>query len=158
MLSYYVRYLLKRYYRGKNWHSQNFPGLKNVSPCQFWGAPLMQVTLNFKISWCNLKIRGLGANLCAAFLYFHFERNYGVLKSKSPCILLSKNINFNKNGIESKMENSTHSFRETNPVLQLLYELQIKVKLWWVGAHKRKKEDFLYHLFCPKEFFLRFVF
>ena len=53
------------------------------------------------------------------FYHFNFERNYDVLKSKSPCILLNKNINFNKNGTESKMENLTHGFRETNLVLQL---------------------------------------
>ena len=44
--------------------------------------------------------------------HFHFERNYDVFKSKSPCILLNKNIDFNKNETESKMENLTHSFRE----------------------------------------------
>ena len=55
------------------------------------------------------------------FYYFNFERNYDVLKSKIPCILLNKNINFNnKNETELKMENSTHSFRETNLVLQLI--------------------------------------
>ena len=37
----------------------------------------------------------------------------------SPCILLIKNINFNKNEEESKMEIPTQSFRETNLVLQL---------------------------------------
>ena len=62
------------------------------------------------------------------FYYFNFERNYDVLKSKSPCSLLNKNINFNKNGTESKMENPTHSFRETKLVLQLIEESQIKSK------------------------------
>ena len=47
--------------------------------------------------------------------------------SKSSCFLLNKNINFNENqdGIrkmESKMENSTHNFRETNLVIQLNLE------------------------------------
>ena len=50
------------------------------------------------------------------FYYFYFERNYDVLKSKSPCFLLNKNISFNKN--------------ET--------ELQ-RVKLWWVGALEGRK-------------------
>ena len=31
-----------------------------------------------------------------------------------------KNINSSKNETESKMENPTQSFRETNPVLQLI--------------------------------------
>ena len=43
------------------------------------------------------------------FYYFIFERNYDVLKSMSPRILLNKNINFNKNETESKMENPTHT-------------------------------------------------
>ena len=54
------------------------------------------------------------------FYDFNFERSYDVLKSKSPCILLNKNINFNNEETESKMENPTRSFRETNFVLQLI--------------------------------------
>ena len=46
--------------------------------------------------------------------------------SKSPCILLNRNINFNKNKKESKIENSTH--RQTKFVLQLIQESQIKSK------------------------------
>ena len=53
------------------------------------------------------------------FYYFNFEGNGDVLKSKSPWILLCKNKNSNKNEMESKMENPTHSFRETNLVFQL---------------------------------------
>ena len=49
--------------------------------------------------------------------YFNFESN--VLKSKSLYMLLNKNINFNKNEVEAKMENPTHSFRETNLVFFL---------------------------------------
>ena len=51
-----------------------------------------------------------------------------VLKSKTPGILLHKNMNFNKNKMELKMENLTHSFKETNLVLQLIQESQIKNK------------------------------
>ena len=75
------------------------------------------------------------------FYYFNFERNYDVLKSKSPCILLNKNINFNKNETKSKMENPTHSFREINLLIQLIEELQIKSKTVIVGVRERKKED-----------------
>ena len=52
------------------------------------------------------------------YCVFNFERNCDVLKSKSECILLNKNINFNKNEMESKMEKSTHILRGTN--LQLI--------------------------------------
>ena len=68
--------------------------------------------------------------------YFNCERNYDVLKSKSPCILLNKNINFNKNGMKSKMENRTHSL-ETNLKLQLIWESQIKSKTVMSEIKKR---------------------
>ena len=42
------------------------------------------------------------------------------LTSENPCILLNKNINVNINETDSKMENPTHGFRETNLVLQLI--------------------------------------
>ena len=53
---------------------------------------LTQILLNFKTFCYNLKTRGLGAKLRVAFLLLSFERNYDVLKSKSPCILLNKDI------------------------------------------------------------------
>ena len=51
------------------------------------------------------------------FNYFYFERNYDVFKSKTPCFMLNKKINFHKDKTKSKMENPTHNFRETNLVL-----------------------------------------
>ena len=64
------------------------------------------------LNYCTFKNYRPGSKTVSGFFY-HFkpERNYDVLKSKSPCILLSKNINFNKNETESKMENPMHSFR-----------------------------------------------
>ena len=52
--------------------SQNFDllGLKNLS--RFGELQLTQMSLNFKTSCCNLKIRGLGAKLCVASLLFSF--------------------------------------------------------------------------------------
>ena len=82
------------------------------------------------------------------FCYFNFERNYDILKSKSPCILLDKNINFNKNETESKMGNPTHSFREGNVLLQLVEELQIKTKTMMSLSSLKKKEG----IFCSVYF------
>ena len=83
------------------------------------------------------------------FYYFNFEMNYDDLKSKSTCILLTENINFDKNETKSIMENSTYSFRETNMWLSSYKSRKLKVKLWWIGARERKQ---IY------AFFLRFVF
>ena len=41
-----------------------------VTGSVLWGAPTHAVSLNFKTSRCNLKIRGFGAKLCMAFLLF----------------------------------------------------------------------------------------
>ena len=76
------------------------------------------------------------------FYYFNIEGNYDVLKSKSPCILLNKNIN--KNETKSKMENPAHSFIEANLVLQLIYELQIKSKTF---RYQKTLLDTLFLLF-----------
>ena len=65
--------------------------------------------------------------------------------SKSPYILLNKNINFNKNETpQMKTENPTNSFRETNLVFQLIYESQVKGKnLRSLSSCKKKKKFFL---------------
>ena len=52
------------------------------------------------------------------------------------------------------MENPTHSFRETNLVLQLMYELQIKNKTVTSWSLRKKKQDiFCTVYFVQSEFF-----
>ena len=106
----------------KNWRSQNFDflSLRNLSPGHFlgssnprryhWTSKLLFATEKSEVCEWN----------CWLFYYFNFKRNYDILKTKSPCILLNKNMNFNKNGRDSKMENPAHSFKDTNLVLQLM--------------------------------------
>ena len=64
-------------------------------------------------------------------------------------MLFVKQKHKNKNEKESKTENPTHSFRETNHMLQPIENLQINSKI---------VEPFLYRLFCSKNFFLHFCF
>ena len=47
-----------------------FHSLKFVSRSIFGELQLTQVSLNFKTSCCNLKIRGIGVKLRVAFLLF----------------------------------------------------------------------------------------
>ena len=48
-----------------------FCGFKKfVTMSVFGELQLTQISLNFKTSCCNLKIRGMGAKLCVAFLLF----------------------------------------------------------------------------------------
>ena len=57
---------------------------------------------------------------------------------------MNKNVNFNKNGTESKMENPRHSFRKTKFVLQLILKSQIKSKtvMSW-SSRKEKRASFI---------------
>ena len=82
------------------------------------------------------------------FYYFNFEMNYDDLKSKSTCILLTENINFDKNETKSIMENSTYSFRETNVWLSSYKSRKLKVKLWWIGARERKQICVFFFKIC----------
>ena len=88
------------------------------------------------------------------FCYFNFERNYDILKSKSVCFLLNKNINFNKNETESKTENPTRTCSHMNRVLQLIQESRIKSKniMSW-SSRKKKRVQFLKRLLRQKEIF-----
>ena len=76
------------------------------------------------------------------FYYFNFERNYDVLKSKSPCILLNKNINVNKNKTESKWKIPRKVLKKRILCFSSYKNRKLKVKLWWVGARERKKRAF----------------
>ena len=132
-----------------------FSGFKKfVTNIVFGELQLTQRSFNFKTSYCNLRIRGLGAKLCVTF--WKQLRRFNL---KNPCIFLNENININKNKMESKMENPAHSFRETNLVLGLILESQTKYKtvMNW-SARKKRENIFLYILFCPKEIILTFVF
>ena len=102
------------YYKKLTFSKHRFCRFKKfVSWSVFRDLKLTQMLLNFQTSCCNLKIRILGEKSCLDY----FKRNYNVFKSKSPCILLNKNINVNKNDKKSKMGNPTYFFRETNLVL-----------------------------------------
>ena len=93
------------------------------------------------------------------FNYFNVERNYCVLKSRNLWFSLNKNIKFDKNEKDSKMENPTHGFRDTNPILQLIWESQIKSKTVVSWSSQTKKEGiFCTVYFVRRKFFLTFVF
>ena len=101
---------------------------------------LTEIPLKFKTSCCNLKIKVLAAKLFVLFYYFNFERTYYLLKSKSPCILLNKYINCNKNKTESK---SQHTLLERGTLCFSSYKNhKLRVQLWCVGARERKKSAF----------------
>ena len=66
----------------------------------FGELQLTQISLNFKTLCSNLKIRGLGATVCSFSIILTLK---DALKSKSPYILLNKNMYYNENETELKM-------------------------------------------------------
>ena len=107
-----------------------FSGFKKFfTPSVFGELQLTQMSLNFKTSCCNLKIRRLGAKLRVAFLLFNFERSYDVLKSKSPCILLNKKKTLIKAKRNRKWK-TLHTVLERRALCFSSYKnLKLKVKL-----------------------------
>ena len=59
-----------------------------------------------------------------------------------------------RNETESKMENPTHSFRETNLMLQLIQESQIKSKTVMSWSSRMKKRAFFVSLILSEGNFL----
>ena len=87
----------------KNWHSENFDflSLKSSSPVQFLrSSNWRRYQWIFKLLVAIKKSEVWEQNCVRLFFYSDFERNYVVLKSKSPCFLLNKYIE-----TESKKEN-----------------------------------------------------
>ena len=109
----------------------------------FCALQFTQISLDFQTSCSNLKIWGLEQKYIWLFYEFHFERNFDVLKSKSPYFLLNNNIHFNKNETESKMKNPTKCFREMNLVLKLVQELGMKSKTEMSWSPRKKRVHFL---------------
>ena len=60
--------------------------------------------------------------------------------------------------VELKMENTTHTFREMNVVLQLVYKLQIKHKTVISWSLRKKKECIFVMFSLSERIFLTFVF
>ena len=85
------------------------------------------------------------------FYYFNFKRNYDILKSKSPCFLLNKNMNFNKSKTKSKMEYLTQTLEWRTLRFSSYKNRELKVKLWWVEARERKKRAFFVALILSEE-------
>ena len=74
----------------ENWRSQNFDflSLEKLAPGQF-GASAHVNIINFQTSCWNLKIRGLAAKFCVAFLIFWFWKELWRFKGKE-CLHLVK--------------------------------------------------------------------
>ena len=89
--------------------------------------------------------------------YFNIKNNFDVLKSKSPCILVNKNFSFSKIESQSKMENRTHSCRETNLVFQLIQESQIKSKTEMSWSLRKINEGMFVPFILSEGIFLIYV-
>ena len=142
----------------KNWRSQDFDflSLKNLSPGQISGSSNSRRyhwILELLVSTYESEV--WKQNCVWLFYYFNFERNYDDIKSKSPCILLNKKINFNKNETESNTENPTHIIERRNLCFSSYKNRKLKVKPWWEKKSSRKKKE---GIFCTVYFVRRNTF
>ena len=133
----------------KNWRFQNFDflDLKNLSPGQFLDSSnsrtyhwILKLLISTQRSGSKT-VRGF------SILLILYKINLLFL-----CISLNKKMDFNKN--EWKWERKwkiPHAVLEGRTLCFSSYKnRKLKVKLWWVGACKRKKMA-LCEVYCPKE-------
>ena len=115
----------------------------------FWELQLSQISLNFKTSSWNLKIRGLGAKRWLPFLLFNFGKSYYVLKPNSSFILLNKNLKFCLWSQKwSRKWNIQHRVIERQALCFRSYTARkLKAKLWLIGALEKKKRA-LFVFYC----------
>ena len=102
----------------------------------------MKISLNFKTSYCKLKISGLGAKLWVAFLSFWCFKELWCFKAKDLMHFVEQKheLQQKRNGIEN--EKSIHSFQRRSLCFSSHKNRKLKVKLWWVGVCERKKRAF----------------
>ena len=81
------------------------------------------------------------------FYHYSFERNYDALRSNIPCILLNKNINFNKKKRNRKWKISHTVLEKRNLCFSSYKNRKLKVKLLHIKKH------YFIHFF----FFLKFA-
>ena len=137
MSNIYLKVTIEKYWRSQN-ISQKFK--KFVSRSVFGELQLKQISLTFKTSWCNLKIRGLGAKLCVAFLLFWFWEELWRFKVHAFCWTIILTFIKAKGNRKWKIANTV---LERQTLCFSSYEKRkLKVKLWWVGARERKKRTF----------------
>ena len=135
----------------KNSCSQNFDflSLKHLSPDLLLGSSNSgRYHWILKLLATTWKSEVWKQNYVWLSYYFNFERNYVVLKSKSPCILLNKNINLKT---KRNRKWKIHTVLERRTLCFSSYRnCKLKVKVWWVGARERKKKASLVPFILPE--------
>ena len=125
-----------------------FSGFKKfVTRSVFGELQLTQISLNFKTSCCNLKIRSLGAKLCVAFLLFYFGKELRRFKVKVSMQFVKQ-----RNGMENGKPFTQFQRDKTCASAN-------------IRSPRKKKDGTLPHftilpygLLCPRKIFLIFLF
>ena len=140
----------------KNRRSQNFDFLslkKFVSETVVGELQFTQISFNFKTSSCNLKIWEQSCVLLFYYFYFkkkNFQRVHAFCWTKIKTLIKTKR-NRKWKIQRTVLERRTLCFNSYK-------NRKLKLKLWQVGARKRKKRAYRFRLFCSKEIFLTLVF
>ena len=98
--------------------------------------------LIFQTTCCNLKVRGLGTKVCVAFISFLFWKELWHFKVKSPFFCWTKIQTLIKTRRNQKWKIPHTVLERWTLCFRSYKDWVLKVKLWWVGAHERKKRAF----------------
>ena len=101
----------------------------------------------------------MGQNCVWLFYHVSFERNYDVLKSKSPRILLNNNIKLSINKNRNQKGKIWQAILERrNLFFCSCNNRKLKETRWWVGAFERKKDTFFVPFILSEESFFNICF
>ena len=118
-------YFLSDYWQKLTFSKFDFLSLTNLSPGQLLrSSDSRRFNWIFKLIVAILKSEVWEQNCMWLFYQFTFERNYDVLKTKNPCILLNKK----QNGIENRK--SYTQFYRDELCLSSYKNRKSNVKLW----------------------------
>ena len=119
----------------------------------------MEISLNFQTSCCNLKIRGLGAKPCVAFLIFWFWKELWREKVKQSMHIVERKIwTLIKTKRNRKWKILLTILERQTLCFSSYKNRKLKLKLCWVGARERKKWAFFAPFILSDRNFLTFVF
>ena len=113
----------------------------------------MQISLNFKTSCYNLKIRCLGVELYVAFLLFQFWKEL-CFKVKESMHFVEQKQTLIKPSRNLKLKIAP-TFLERRTLCFCSYKnRKLKIILWWFWARVRKKGFFISFILFERDFFL----
>ena len=120
-----------------------FYNSKKLVPWSIFGElQFTKILMSFKTSCSNLKIKGLGAKQCEAFLLVCLWKELWRFKVKESVHFVEKKYTLTKTK-RNRPEIPHTVLERQNWCFSSYKNHKLRLKLWWVGVRERKKRAFV---------------